>query len=332
MKIFIDDSGSFGWEKPGKSLFCALTAADRCLPDVFSNFSTWKKNVARAGERKEVKGAELAAQQLALFVQTVILQSSDMYLTLAAVDTALTLRAIVDLVRTQSAEVLAEAATGAQSHGKPLIAQFYSEMSGWLNNRSAQNFCWILTLAKVVNEGIQHTIVSFMDPEDDPEFEELDIVIDASFIRRDRHVNFWQEWLRNELFNGQFDVPGTWSQRNHPWRRKYDRGGGVLELSDLFKNHMRFADSRSSEGLQIADICAHICYRYYRGDEKPFLPYSLLRPRIVGKYGRALTQLQLDQRSLRNGPAATRVHFIMTPEELYDTVRIKANSETQEEG
>jgi len=40
--------------------------------------------------------------------------------------------------------------------------------------------------------------------------------------------------------------------------------------------------SKDTPGVQIADICANIAYRYYGGNRK-YRPYNLLRSRILGK-------------------------------------------------
>jgi len=41
-------------------------------------------------------------------------------------------------------------------------------------------------------------------------------------------------------------------------------------------------NSKDTPGVQIADICANIAYRYYGGNRK-YRPYNLLRSRILGK-------------------------------------------------
>jgi hypothetical protein len=42
MKIFIDDSGGFGWIAHGVSLFCGATISDKNFNAVMSNFHAWR--------------------------------------------------------------------------------------------------------------------------------------------------------------------------------------------------------------------------------------------------------------------------------------------------
>ena len=54
---------------------------------------------------------------------------------------------------------------------------------------------------------------------------------------------------------------------------------------DLFHNHTEFRDSKAMVGLQVADICANICYRFYRDDRKDIRAYERLWRRIMCKGG-----------------------------------------------
>src|SRR5260370_12807316 len=66
---------------------------------------------------------------------------------------------------------------------------------------------------------------------------------------------------------------------------------------------MDFANSKSDVGLQIADICANICYRFSSRNPK-YRAYRLLRSRILGptggrgRGGSKLILLVLDKDSL----------------------------------
>lgn len=146
---------------------------------------------------------------------------------------------------------------------------------------------WIISLEGAIHHSIQHAIVQFAEEPDDFEFENIEIVIDQSFIEKTKHIEFWQEWLRNSLYSRSVRtpmiVPKEWFERDHPFNRKYGRARGLINWSDLFRNHIHFAKSESSTGVQIADISANICYRFYSGNPK-YRPYRLLRSRIFGKH------------------------------------------------
>lgn len=225
---------------------------------------------------------------------------TDTRVTVVGANTATTSEKIVPEVRDQVARQFKLAGELVRQHypSNTALIGSYVEMAGWVKNRSTSNLLWVSVLEEAIMQTFQHSVVYYMEPEDDPEFENIEIIIDRSFIFNQRHVTFWKEWLRSGLSHRSnrtagFLVPDTWTKRAHPFQRKY-RKDGFFDFSDLFRNHMRFDDSKRVPGLQIADICANICYRYWRGDNQ-CEPYGLLRPRIVGKSGRELTTVHLTE-------------------------------------
>src|SRR5258707_249075 len=86
MKLFVDESGSFGWKPEGISLFCAVMIADRELPALLERFRAWKQKHTDLG-RAEVKGKNLSPQQQTAFVQSVVLDRQDFSITQVGVDT-----------------------------------------------------------------------------------------------------------------------------------------------------------------------------------------------------------------------------------------------------
>lgn len=153
--------------------------------------------------------------------------------------------------------------------------------------RSPENLMWIYCLGDAILLSIQHSIVLFSSQADDCEFENIDIYVDQNFIAKPTHIEFWREWLRNFLYSRSTREPlmvlKEWSQRDHPFNRKYGRAGNLRDWSDLFRNHIHFINSENSLGVQIADVCANICYRFYSGKPK-YRPYRMLRSRILGKH------------------------------------------------
>lgn len=291
MNLFIDDAGSFSWQNKGMSLFAGLTVPDRQLPALLDRFEEWRRTVVGITTR-ELKGSELTARQLLSFVRTVFPHTQrDLYITLVGASTAHTSEAVIATVRDQVSAQLKTAADlvkRANPDNKRLI-QSYTEMAGWVGNRSTQNFLWVNVLEGAVLNTFQHSIAYYMEPANDTEFENIEIRIDRSFIHREQHVVFWKHWLAQAMSNrtGRHDAlmtPNTWRERGHPFLRKYRRDG-VFYLNDVFINHMHFEDSRNVVGLQVADICAHLSYRYTRHDSDVVPAYTYLRPRIAGKHG-----------------------------------------------
>lgn len=286
---------------------------DRISADVTARFRAWRRSVIGAKSNREVKGQELTPNQLYSFAYKVFPPATESpRITVCGCDTRFTDIVTVTTIRDQVSAQMRESANIVRQHnpGNTWLIQQYTEGAGWIRKRSPENVLWIHALEETVLQNVQHSVVYFMEPEDDPEFENMEIRIDKSFIRQEQHINFWREWLRNGLVNRShrrpFVTPHTWRHRNHPFQRKYSRGEGLLEFNDLYMKHMGFADSQSSVGLQIADICAHINLRYHRGEDLP--AYHWLRRWIVGEGGRNMTLIGLDQRSVIQDDIKNHVH------------------------
>ncbi len=184
---------------------------------------------------------------------------------------------------------------------RPLLGHFYRRMASWIGERSPENLMWIYCLGDAIHLSIQHAIVLFAEEADDCEFENIEMFIDQSFIGKPKHIEFWKEWLRNFLYGKSVKEPmmivKEWSQRDHPFNRKYGRARGFIDWSDLFRSHVHFVKSNDSLGVQIADVCANICYRFYSGNPK-YRPYRLLRSRISGKHNAEIHYGVLNESSL----------------------------------
>lgn len=310
MRIFLDESGEFSWAKKQISLWCGLSTPDQELPALLKRFAEWKVMSVGHGNN-EIKGHQLTDRQLESFCKMVLpARIHNIWITLVGADTARTQENHVRQLGEQASEMFRlgrELCLGAEN--KP-IAEMYRKLSGWTRRRSASNILWLITLGEAIEQAMQHTVIRFYDAEYDSEFEDMEIMIDESFVRRDEHVDFWREWLRNDLMkrsrNQPLAVINEWSARNHPFHRKYLIEPGLLNLNDLFVNHTDFYDSKKVLGLQVADICANICYRNF-GSDPDLLAYRALRHRVLGPAGRELTLLTVDERSLHNDDLAKHV-------------------------
>jgi hypothetical protein len=315
LKIFIDDSGGFGWTSSGVSLFCAVTVSDRTLDDITANFTAWKGRQPYCNTNTEVKGKDLSQAQQASFAHSIILSSKGLQLTLAGTKTTLFKRGIAEEFIRNSAAVVRATAKWTEGCEKQALSDLYRRMARWMGERSPENLMWLYCLGDAIHLSIQHSIVFFAEEPDDCEFQDIEILIDKSFIGKPTHLEFWHEWLRNFLYSKSKKDPMAvikqWSDRDHPFNRKYGRAGGLIDWSDLFRNHLRFVESKDVLGVQIADICANICYRHY--SEKPkYRPYRLLRFRISGKHGREIHYGVLNESSLLKD--APENHVSLYPE------------------
>ena len=309
MWAFIDESGSFSWSNKGKSLFCGVTVSDRELPHLERRFRDWKRSII-GGSKRELKGQELTSNQLYSFSYRVLpMAVDDIHLTLAGGDTSVTAESYLEKLRDQAAGLFGFSSELCAKHKNDRLMETYRQMSGWIRNRSTSNVLWIVVLQQAILDTLQHSIVRFADHEYAHEFEDIEIAIDRSFIRRDEHILFWREWLRTDLMKssrvGSMFVIKEWPPE-HPFRRKYEIQKGLFDHSDLFQKHTDFHDSKSMVGLQVADICANIFYRYFR-DEPDTRAYDMLRPRVVGRDGSVIHIISVDDTSLHKDDLSNHV-------------------------
>ncbi len=175
----------------------------------------------------ELKGSSLSDAQLLDFVQTVLpVGGPKIVVGVVGVDTAQTQELHVAQARDQLARQFAHARDLLLARNPPnkSLAQAYDELGNWTKNRSAVNFLWLWCAEESIWQSIQHAIAYFLEPDEDHEFEEIEITVDQSFIRRERHIEFWLEVLRLGLSNRSttgrsFMVPTEWRERNHPFCR-----------------------------------------------------------------------------------------------------------------
>jgi hypothetical protein len=305
---FIDDSGSFSWgHNKGKSLFCGVTVSDVELPNLEKRFVMWKRSIV-GDSAEELKGSQLTANQLVSFVVKVLPPYSNVVLTVGGGDTSVTAEGHVEKMRDQSAELFRLSSDLCAKHTSETnrnekVVEFYRQMSGWVRKRSTPNCLWIVVLLQTIFDTLQHAIVRFAEPEFSSEFENIEFVIDKSFIQRDEHFQFWKEWLRADLMKSSRESIMTIKQwpSDHPYKKKYMMHKGLYDYRDLFHNHTAFQDSKGMVGLQVADVCANICYRFYRDDRKDIRAYEKLWRRIMCKGGAEIRVITVDERSLHKG-------------------------------
>jgi hypothetical protein len=200
MKIYIDESGGFSWGKEQDfSLFCGVTIADRDSDELFSRFAEWRRTIA-GDSKREIKGSELSDAQLETFADHLLhTRGRDILLTVVGLDTTRTKREHIEELRRQAWVMTERCAEIAAEHDNAWLAEFYRQEAGWLKNRSIENLLWMVGLVHTIFHSIQHTVIHYSDPEDDADYQLMNILIDRSFIHREQHINFWREWLRTNL-------------------------------------------------------------------------------------------------------------------------------------
>ncbi|MFZ0521405.1 MAG: DUF3800 domain-containing protein [Candidatus Acidiferrales bacterium] len=312
MRLFLDESGSFSWTDRGISLFCGVLLLDRELSRIVERFVAWKRSIIGESKR-ELKGQELKPSQLLSFCQEILTADREgVSITLVGADTRRTAENYIERLREQAAEMFGLSSKLCADSDNDRVTELYRQMAGWVRNRSTPNILWIIVLEDAVIQTVQQAAIRYLDPAYDSEFENIEIAIDQSFIRRDEHVTFWREWLRNGLMKSSrsgFVTVEDWSERNHPFLQKYLRQKGLYDFNDLYVKHTEFCDSRALVGVQIADICANICYRYFRGNTH-LQAYDRLRPHLISKSGADITLIDVDERSLHKDSLSNHVSVL----------------------
>jgi hypothetical protein len=111
------------------------------------------------------------------------------------------------------------------SDNRVWLTEFYRQQTGWLKARSAENMLRIVGLEHTIVDSLQHSIMPFVEREDDVEYLPMNVLIERCFIQGEQHINFWREWLRNGLSKSSrppMIIPNTWRPRNHPFIRTYE--------------------------------------------------------------------------------------------------------------
>src|SRR5205807_1392879 len=127
---------------------------------------------------------------------------------------------------------------------------------------------------------------------------------------------FWAAWLRSASYQQTqkqpIDICEDWIKREHPHVRKHkikNKEQTYVDASDLFKKHTRFADSKQTEGVQLADVCASIGRRFLVDGWRS--PYERLNDRVFRDVNRHdVLLIHLDESSLRQGPPTDGVKFL----------------------
>jgi hypothetical protein len=170
----------------------SLIVPDRSLGVLTNRFREWKKSILWKSV-SEIKGSHLSSEELESFAREVLPTSErEPIVSIVAADTSLTREISVANARDQLAEQCAHAAKLLLQRDPPnkSLAQAYTELSGWTRGRSTVNFLWIATAELAIAQAVQYAVLGFMEPEDDVEFENIEISIDRSFIKEERPITF----------------------------------------------------------------------------------------------------------------------------------------------
>ena len=312
MRVFIDESGSFSWQRPGWSIVAAvgICELDGTLEAILDRFRAFERSLPK--ERRslsgEIKGSVLMDQELATFVWDVLPRTRDLaHVSLVGFDSMETPRDVVARFR----ETLAKDGTRRERHRysskrNQRMVQVVDETAAWIRRRSDEDIGWLLATHIAIADALTHSVVALLDDrhDDGRELAELSYVLDrSSRIQGERKGYLWRQVLNSALCGRSERIPfphiRQWRD-DHAFVAKYGYGDG-LDLRALWRG-ITFENSQQVPGLRIADLVAQVAARHFARDEA-VSAWKRLRPIVMGPNGRELHAVApaLDSQAARPG-------------------------------
>ena len=291
MRVFIDESGSFSWQRPGWSIVASVGVCelDGTLEAMIERFRTFERSLppVRRSSSGEIKGSVLTDQELARFVWEVLPRSRDLaHVSLVGFDSRETSRETATRFR----EVLASDGTRRARHryaskGDQPMVQLMDETAAWIRRRSPEDLGWLVATQVAIADALVHSVAVLQDDQhnDGRELAALSYVLDrSSRVQGKRKEHIWSKVLNSLLCarsaEDPFPHPNHWPAE-HAFVAKYSRANG-FDFSELWRG-MTFANSQETPGLRIADLVAQVTVRHFARDEAQSA-WKRLRPIVVG--------------------------------------------------
>ncbi len=169
MRVFVDESGSFSWQRPGWSIVAAVGVCelDRSLDEILARFRDFERSLPqeRRSPSGEIKGSVLTDRQLATFVWDVLPRSREpAHVSLVGFDSRGTSRDQVAHFR----ETLAKGGTRRErrryaAKGDQRMGQVVDEMAAWIRRRSDEDIGWLLATLAAIGDALTHSVVALLD-------------------------------------------------------------------------------------------------------------------------------------------------------------------------
>ncbi len=274
MIIGIDDSGTFKEEHMG--MFAAIYIRPKKYEKLKKVFELWEEGLPdRCRKDGEVKGWLLDDEQMSDFAEKVLL-NNNVHGTKHHVFATPLIDFNVDTIKYQRDKNVKQLLEGAEQYrddGKKYykIAQFYEDMSKWLNKRSLKTLLKIELLSSTIYGAFRDSVVWSVNKDFDRELGDLTIRMDKGFIDKPIHMDYWLDTMRTSLWNlsyhgGGFIHLDTW-RSNHPYVKRFikypDSNENLSVFTKEIRNCMNFYDSKDFYEIRMADIIANAYFRHY---------------------------------------------------------------------
>lgn len=296
MRVFVDESGSFSWQKPGWSIVAAvgICELDGTFDAMLARFRAFEGGLPRErrSESGEIKGSALSDQELAAFVWEVLPRDREQtHVSLVGFDSRRSPRDVVARFRELLAKGGARERHRYASQQNQRMVQVVDEVAAWARRRSEEDIGWLLATQIAIADALSHSVIALLDDKHNNgrELAELSYVLDrSSRIRGDRKEYLWRQILNSALCARSAHEPfphiAQWPT-NHAFMVKYGYAEG-LDLRALWRN-ITFGDSQQTPGIRIADLVAQIAVRHFARDEA-VSAWKRIRPLVMGPDGSEL--------------------------------------------
>jgi hypothetical protein len=231
----------------------------------------------------EIKSSSLSDDKLAEFARLVLCGHHYVGVTPFAINPADNAESVVEKHRAVALLGIHEGVKGYTGQGKKKLAAVYQDFGNWVRKLSYSQFIKIELLGSCLSSAVVNTMGHAISGGYDDELMRWEFLIDRDFIKEPRHNYFWREILRNQLYHNSrsnpFPVLDRWEREGHPFLAKYARNGRI-DLSDAFRNHLKFVESHEHFEIRIADAVNTILFRFYN-QRRCILAYKFLRSCIL---------------------------------------------------
>ncbi|MDX2027974.1 MAG: DUF3800 domain-containing protein [Alphaproteobacteria bacterium] len=269
MLIAIDESGSFDVKSKDINFFIAVHYRETGLriEKKRRQFCAFEKSLPRSlkNSKGEFKGSRLSDEQLSEFADIVFGLPPKLGITPVALRSSEQSSLVIAKHRQVATAGIQEGIKGYLSLGRPAVARTYEEFGNWFGRLNDSQFLKIILLGHCIINSLINNIGHAISGGYDLELPNIRIVIDRDFIREERHLTFWKDLLRNQLWHISKQTPipllKTWRTQGHPFLDKFTRNGR-LDFNELFVKSCQFGFSHESPELRIADFSATIIGRY----------------------------------------------------------------------
>jgi hypothetical protein len=267
MLFFFDESGDFGLPTADEhkcAVICGIVIPETIAENIRQDFVEFVSGLSSAEKSNgEPKGSLLTEKKRKLFC-LILSRYKEILITPAILDLSVSLGDKTANIDSVMKAVLFE---NAKKCVYNTMRCEIEELGRQWGNLSINEGLKLVALASCFLRAIEFSVICHSDEAYHYCWENICFTIDAvrtAELTRDKKIFTWMVlmWLT------------AWSQRHpltlikeihtadHPFVKTYDTKDG-FDLGKMLKGNIKYEDSKTSYGLQIADICANIIYQAF---------------------------------------------------------------------